>query len=211
VDNGLPLAPDTPMTGTPGDDDSLGVWAFADRAPAAAKAAAEAPVRRYARRRVGRGPPVGELIEQELGYRAEAARIVAIEGVAGRFGLSRRGLLRRLRARYAVGSFRDYERECVGGGDERGLVRDLLAPGAQGAVARLATIQLPSGMRTHDMPILTGREGLCAALPAVPQLDRDGFQRRDADGGPAYRRGLAPRMTERPPLSARKSAVPRPA
>lgn len=106
---GCEWRPDAPMTGTPGGHDGCGVWAFTDRAAAAGKVSVESS----GCRAPAAGGAVrlwGELIEHEIGFRAEHARIVAIEGVVGgRGGLVRRRLLRQLRARYAVGSFADYE------------------------------------------------------------------------------------------------------
>jgi hypothetical protein len=49
-----------------------------------------------------------------------------------------------------------------------------------------ATIELPVGLKIHDVPVLVGPKGPWASLPAKPQIDRDGRQKTDASGKPAY-------------------------
>ncbi len=59
-------------------------------------------------------------------------------------------------------------------------------PLRKGALRGFAVVQLSVGSTIHDVPVLAGRNGAWAALPAKPQIDKDGRQRTDANGRPAY-------------------------
>jgi hypothetical protein len=48
-----------------------------------------------------------------------------------------------------------------------------------------ASIELPTGLRIFDIPVLSARGKVWAALPSKPQLE-DGQHRRDINGKPAY-------------------------
>ena len=49
-----------------------------------------------------------------------------------------------------------------------------------------ATVELPIGLVISDIPVLTSHNKIWAAPPSKPQLDKDGQQRRDIKGKPAY-------------------------
>jgi hypothetical protein len=49
-----------------------------------------------------------------------------------------------------------------------------------------AVVELPIGLRIHDIPILASHNKIWASLPAKPQIDRDGQHKRDANGKPVY-------------------------
>jgi hypothetical protein len=59
-------------------------------------------------------------------------------------------------------------------------------PLRKGALRGFTTIEISVGLTTHDVPVLVGRNGTWAALPGKPQIDKDGRQRTDANGRPAY-------------------------
>ena len=62
----------------------------------------------------------------------------------------------------------------------------------QGKLFGFAELELPIGLRLYDVPILRGQDGQpWAALPTKAQIDRDGHQRRDETGKPAYARVMA--------------------
>ena len=56
----------------------------------------------------------------------------------------------------------------------------------QGALRGFASIELPSGLRLHDVAIFVGGKGPWAALPSKPVLDRDRRQKLAVDGKPAF-------------------------
>jgi hypothetical protein len=58
-------------------------------------------------------------------------------------------------------------------------------PMVKGALRGFATIELPIGLRVRDVPILVGRNGAWANLPAKPLLE-NGQQKLDANNKPAY-------------------------
>jgi hypothetical protein len=65
-------------------------------------------------------------------------------------------------------------------------------PLRQGQLFGFAELELPIGLRLYDVPVLRGRDGQpWATLPTKPQVDRDGHQRRDATGKPAFARVMA--------------------
>jgi hypothetical protein len=45
---------------------------------------------------------------------------------------------------------------------------------------------LAIGLRIDDCPVLVSHGKAWASLPSKPQLDKDGRQKRDASGRPAY-------------------------
>jgi hypothetical protein len=49
-----------------------------------------------------------------------------------------------------------------------------------------ASIELPIGLKISDIPVLVSHGKAWAALPSKPQIDKDGQQKRDANGKPAY-------------------------
>jgi hypothetical protein len=59
-------------------------------------------------------------------------------------------------------------------------------PFRKGALCGFASVELPNGLRILDMPVLAGRNGPWAALPAKPELDRDGRRRIDINGKPTW-------------------------
>lgn len=59
-------------------------------------------------------------------------------------------------------------------------------PFPKGALRGFATIELPIGLVIRDIPVLLGRNGPWASLPAKPHLGHDGRQKRDAYGKAAY-------------------------
>jgi hypothetical protein len=62
----------------------------------------------------------------------------------------------------------------------------------QGKLYGFVELELPIGLRIFDVPILRGQDGQpWAALPTKAQIDRDGHQRRDETGKPAYARVMA--------------------
>jgi DNA-binding cell septation regulator SpoVG len=54
------------------------------------------------------------------------------------------------------------------------------------ALLGFCSVQLPSGMISNDLRIMSGKNGLWVATPAQKQLDRDGQPRLDANGKPNY-------------------------
>ena len=58
-------------------------------------------------------------------------------------------------------------------------------PLVKGSLRGFATVQLPIGLTIEDCPVLVGRNGAWAALPAKPVLDREGRQVKP-DGKPQY-------------------------
>jgi hypothetical protein len=70
---------------------------------------------------------------------------------------------------------------------ERRRIRLLdFRPIRKGKLLGFARIELPIGLLISDIPILTGKNGVFAALPARPLLDPEGRQKRDANGRPQY-------------------------
>jgi hypothetical protein len=59
-------------------------------------------------------------------------------------------------------------------------------PAIKGALRGFATVELPIGLRIRDMPVLVGRNGPWASMPAKPQIDKAGQHKRDANGKTAY-------------------------
>jgi hypothetical protein len=58
----------------------------------------------------------------------------------------------------------------------------------QGSLLGFAEIELPIGLIIAEIPLLRGPEGLWAALPSKPELDRDNRTvRTGGDGKPLYR------------------------
>src|SRR5262245_13287904 len=59
-------------------------------------------------------------------------------------------------------------------------------PFRKGPLRGFATVELPIGLRTFDVPVRTGINGLWAGLPAKPEVDRDGRRKIDINGKPVY-------------------------
>jgi hypothetical protein len=59
-------------------------------------------------------------------------------------------------------------------------------PLRKGKLLGFAHVELPIGLRISDIPILSGKNGAFAALPARPLLDQEGRQKRDVNGRPQY-------------------------
>jgi hypothetical protein len=59
-------------------------------------------------------------------------------------------------------------------------------PLAKGALRGFATVELPIGLKLIDCPVLVGRNGPFVRLPSKPQVDKEGRQKTDASGKPAY-------------------------
>jgi hypothetical protein len=59
-------------------------------------------------------------------------------------------------------------------------------PMVKGALRGFATVELPIGLKIYDVPVLVGRNGAWANLPAKPRLDQDRRQEIGPDGKPAY-------------------------
>jgi hypothetical protein len=51
---------------------------------------------------------------------------------------------------------------------------------------KLLGFELPTGLRISDIPIVGGRNGAFAGLPARPVLDQEGLQKRNINGKPRY-------------------------
>ena len=104
-------SPDEPMTGNVGRA-AEGVYAWKESGDAQEMFALEAT----ASSALGAVALRGEVVEHDRGYRAENARPIAIELAIGERDWHILGrpvgkrLLRRLRARYGVGSWEDFER-----------------------------------------------------------------------------------------------------
>jgi len=59
-------------------------------------------------------------------------------------------------------------------------------PVRHGKLRGFASVWLPIGLRINDCPVLDGPEGVWAALPGRPELDRDGRARVGANGERVY-------------------------
>jgi hypothetical protein len=90
--------PDEPMTGKPNDYNNAGIWAFKDKARALNKFASDTG--RSQSWAFGSVRLWGEVIEHDLGWRAEFARVASIDGVLNGGLLGRK--LWSLRERYKV-------------------------------------------------------------------------------------------------------------
>ena len=55
-----------------------------------------------------------------------------------------------------------------------------------GQLRGFATVELPIGLIVRDCPILRSRDGLWAALPAKPEIDREGRCRTGPEGARLY-------------------------
>jgi hypothetical protein len=78
---------------------------------------------------------------------------------------------------------------AVGFGERRERARTQLLdfrPMRKGKLLGFARVQLPIGLRINDIPILAGRNGAFAALPAKPQIDSEGRVKRDGRGKALY-------------------------
>jgi hypothetical protein len=59
-------------------------------------------------------------------------------------------------------------------------------PLAKGALRGFATVELPIGLKLVDCPVLVSKGKVWASLPSKPVLDRNGRQKTDVNGRPAY-------------------------
>jgi hypothetical protein len=59
-------------------------------------------------------------------------------------------------------------------------------PFVRGALHGFATVELPIGLKLVDCPVLVSKGEAWASLPSKPVLDRDGRQKTDVNGKPAY-------------------------
>jgi hypothetical protein len=59
-------------------------------------------------------------------------------------------------------------------------------PLPKGALRAVTTVELPSGLVSHDIAIFADRNGPQASLPSKPVLDQDGRQRSDTNSNPQY-------------------------
>jgi len=59
-------------------------------------------------------------------------------------------------------------------------------PMIKGALRGFATVELPIGLKIHDVPVLTGANGPWANLPSKPWVEKDGRQKIGADGKALY-------------------------
>jgi hypothetical protein len=64
-------------------------------------------------------------------------------------------------------------------------------PVRKGKLLGFASVELPIGLRIHDVAVLHGKTGPWAALPTKAELDGDRRQRRDVEGQPSYARVLS--------------------
>jgi hypothetical protein len=72
-------------------------------------------------------------------------------------------------------------------------------PTIKGALRSFCTVELPIGLKIHDVLVLVAARGAAwAGLPAKPQLDKEGRQKVDATGNGLYR-----------PVRERRDRVPR--
>src|SRR5262249_5832774 len=56
----------------------------------------------------------------------------------------------------------------------------------KGSLRGFATVELPIGLKIHDVVIVAGSRGCWANMPSRPQIDQDGRQPRNANGKPRY-------------------------
>jgi hypothetical protein len=59
-------------------------------------------------------------------------------------------------------------------------------PLVKGSLRGFATVELPIGLKICDCPVLVSNGKAWATLPSKPQIDRDGRQKTDVNGKPAY-------------------------
>ena len=59
-------------------------------------------------------------------------------------------------------------------------------PIAKGSLRGFAVVELPIGLKIHDIPVFIGTNGPWASLPNKPQIDRDGRQKVGANGKAAF-------------------------
>ena len=71
--------------------------------------------------------------------------------------------------------------------DDRQRMRLLaFTPRVKGVLRGFATVELPIGLRVHDVLVFAGDKGQWAALPTKPQLDRERRPKIGADGKPLF-------------------------
>jgi hypothetical protein len=59
-------------------------------------------------------------------------------------------------------------------------------PMVENALRGFATVELPVGLKIFDVPVLVSNGRAWAGLPGKPQIDREGKQKRDAQGRAEY-------------------------
>jgi hypothetical protein len=59
-------------------------------------------------------------------------------------------------------------------------------PLVKGGLRGFATVELPIGLRLIDCPVLISNGKAWVNLPSKPVLDREGWQKTDPNGKPAY-------------------------
>jgi DNA-binding cell septation regulator SpoVG len=59
-------------------------------------------------------------------------------------------------------------------------------PVTKGSLRGFATVELPIGLKLHDVLVFVGRNGAWASLPSKAQIDRDGRQKTEANGKAMY-------------------------
>jgi hypothetical protein len=59
-------------------------------------------------------------------------------------------------------------------------------PMRKGKLVGFARVELPIGLRINDIPIILGKNGPFAGLPARPMLDHEGRPKIDIRGKPQY-------------------------
>jgi hypothetical protein len=56
----------------------------------------------------------------------------------------------------------------------------------KGSLRGFATVELPIGLKIHDVPVLISSGKPWAALPSKPQIDKEGRHKTDVNGKAAY-------------------------
>jgi hypothetical protein len=59
-------------------------------------------------------------------------------------------------------------------------------PIVKGSLRGFATVELPIGLKIHDILVLTSHGKIWASLPSKPQIDKNGQHRKDINGKAAY-------------------------
>ena len=86
--------------------------------------------------------------------------------------------------------------QALGDGDRPPPARQMRLkkwkPHRSGALVGFASAQLAFGLIVRDLMIMTGNNGLWAAMPARRQLDRKGLPKSDVKGMPIYNQIIEP-------------------
>ena len=59
-------------------------------------------------------------------------------------------------------------------------------PITKGSLRGFVAVELPIGLKIHDVPVLVSNGKAWAALPSKPQIDKEGKHKTDANGKAAY-------------------------